>query len=117
MRSPDFRSKIKDADQVIVNNKSKVTDAQVRRFMKICLDKYIRAKIEPGEYLRLFPTQPLHLQTFYRRVDRRSGRRPVYRRAWNPNDLEDFPLCGCRFHERDSWSSSNQRDHQCCKEY
>jgi hypothetical protein len=40
-----------DAERKIVDNKAKVTEAQLRRFLAICLTKYIRAKIEPGMYL------------------------------------------------------------------
>lgn len=32
-----------------MDNKAKVTDAHIRRFLQICLTKYIRAKIEPGD--------------------------------------------------------------------
>jgi DNA-directed RNA polymerase III subunit RPC1 len=41
-----------DAQKVIVDNKAKVTEAQVRRFLEISLIKYIRAKIEPGGFVK-----------------------------------------------------------------
>ena len=45
---------IVDAQKVIVDNKAKVTEAQVRRFLDISLVKYIRAKIEPGRLMNSF---------------------------------------------------------------
>jgi hypothetical protein len=38
----------KDADKAIVDNKSKVTEDQLRTFLDICWTKYVKAKIEPG---------------------------------------------------------------------
>lgn len=50
-----------DAQKTIVDNKAKVTDAHIRRFLQICLTKYIRAKIEPGD---THATQiPFHILT------------------------------------------------------
>lgn len=37
-----------EADKAIVNNKSKVTQAQLETFLEICWEKYVRARIEPG---------------------------------------------------------------------
>jgi DNA-directed RNA polymerase III subunit RPC1 len=34
----------------IVNNKTKVTNSQLRTFLAICANKYIKAKIEPGKF-------------------------------------------------------------------
>jgi len=31
-----------------VDNKSKVTEEQVRTFLAICWEKYVKAKMEPG---------------------------------------------------------------------
>lgn len=40
------------AEQVaVVNNKTKVSEAQIRRFLALCWTKFVRAKIEPGELL------------------------------------------------------------------
>ena len=36
------------ADKAIVDNKSKVTEDQLRTFLDICWTKYVKAKIEPG---------------------------------------------------------------------
>jgi hypothetical protein len=36
------------ADKAIVDNKSKVTDQQLKTFLDICWKKYVKAKIEPG---------------------------------------------------------------------
>lgn len=33
----------------IVNNKTKVSESQLRRFLELCWIKYVKAKIEPGE--------------------------------------------------------------------
>ena len=33
----------------VVNNKTKVSEAQIRRFLQLCWTKYVKAKIEPGE--------------------------------------------------------------------
>lgn len=41
-----------DAQTIIVDNKAKVTEAQLRMFLEISFVKYIKAKIEPGmEYV------------------------------------------------------------------
>ncbi len=37
------------ADKAIVDNKSKVTEDQLRTFLDICWTKYVKAKIEPGK--------------------------------------------------------------------
>ncbi|KAI0786519.1 beta and beta-prime subunits of DNA dependent RNA-polymerase [Abortiporus biennis] len=37
-----------DADKAIVDNKSKVTEDQLKTFLDICWTKYVKAKIEPG---------------------------------------------------------------------
>ncbi|KAH9950127.1 beta and beta-prime subunits of DNA dependent RNA-polymerase [Amylocystis lapponica] len=37
-----------DADKITVDNKSKVTEDQLRAFLEICWTKYVKAKIEPG---------------------------------------------------------------------
>ncbi|KAH9482988.1 DNA-directed RNA polymerase III subunit rpc1 [Psilocybe cubensis] len=37
-----------DADKVAVENASKVTEAQLRNFLNICWEKYVKARIEPG---------------------------------------------------------------------
>lgn len=37
-----------DADKAIVDNKSKVTEDQIKTFLNICWTKYVKAKIEPG---------------------------------------------------------------------
>ncbi|CAL1713617.1 unnamed protein product [Somion occarium] len=36
------------ADRAIVDNKSKVTEEQLRTFLDVCWTKYVKAKIEPG---------------------------------------------------------------------
>jgi DNA-directed RNA polymerase III subunit RPC1 len=40
---------MKDADKVIVDNISKVTEFQLRNFLHLCWIKYAKARIEPGE--------------------------------------------------------------------
>ncbi|GAA6029739.1 hypothetical protein JCM8097_001026 [Rhodosporidiobolus ruineniae] len=40
--------KAKAPEQAIVNNKTKVTVAQVEEFLQLCWTKYVKAKIEPG---------------------------------------------------------------------
>ncbi|TFK43130.1 hypothetical protein BDQ12DRAFT_674453 [Crucibulum laeve] len=37
-----------DADKAFVDNKSKVTEAQLRKFLELCWIKYVKARIEPG---------------------------------------------------------------------
>ena len=37
-----------------VDNKSKVTEEQVRTFLAICWEKYVKAKMEPGVFHLLF---------------------------------------------------------------
>ncbi|KIK07595.1 hypothetical protein K443DRAFT_86774 [Laccaria amethystina LaAM-08-1] len=37
-----------DADKAIVDNKSKVTESQLRKFLDLCWVKYVKARIEPG---------------------------------------------------------------------
>lgn len=32
----------------MVDNKSKVTEAQIRTFLELCWVKYVKARIEPG---------------------------------------------------------------------
>jgi DNA-directed RNA polymerase III subunit RPC1 len=36
------------ADKAIVDNKSKVTESQLRTFLQLCWVKYVKARIEPG---------------------------------------------------------------------
>ncbi len=36
--------------QQVLDNANKVTEAQIRTFLTICRIKYLRAKIEPGEF-------------------------------------------------------------------
>lgn len=36
------------ADVAIVNNKSKVTESQLKTFLALCWVKYVKARIEPG---------------------------------------------------------------------
>jgi len=43
-----------DADKVIVDNKCKVTEIQLRTFMELCWVKYVKARIEPGLLVLLF---------------------------------------------------------------
>ena len=45
VRENDFDA---DADMAAVENASKVTEDQLRRFLEICWVKYVKAKIEPG---------------------------------------------------------------------
>jgi hypothetical protein len=33
-----------------MDNKSKVTEAQLKTFLDLCWVKYVKARIEPGEY-------------------------------------------------------------------
>ena len=40
---------MKDADKIIVDNISKVTEVQLRNFLHLCWVKYVKARIEPGE--------------------------------------------------------------------
>jgi DNA-directed RNA polymerase III subunit RPC1 len=42
-----------DADKAIVENTSKITEDQLRTFLDLAWVKYIKAQIEPGNYLRL----------------------------------------------------------------
>ncbi|KAF8306249.1 beta and beta-prime subunits of DNA dependent RNA-polymerase [Clavulina sp. PMI_390] len=44
----DYSSQADVAQQSVVDNLTKVTKAQLLHFLRICLDKYVRAKIEPG---------------------------------------------------------------------
>ncbi|TCD69172.1 hypothetical protein EIP91_008468 [Steccherinum ochraceum] len=37
-----------DADKIVVDNKGKVTEDQLKAFLDICWTKYVKAKIEPG---------------------------------------------------------------------
>ncbi|KAK7467362.1 DNA-directed RNA polymerase III subunit C1 (rpo31) [Stygiomarasmius scandens] len=37
-----------EADKVAVDNKVKVTEAQLRKFLELCWSKYVKARIEPG---------------------------------------------------------------------
>ncbi|KAF9057391.1 hypothetical protein BJ165DRAFT_28479 [Panaeolus papilionaceus] len=37
-----------DADKAVVDNYSKVTEAQLNRFLELCWVKYVKARIEPG---------------------------------------------------------------------
>ena len=37
-----------------VDNKSKVTEEQVRTFLAMCWEKYVKAKMEPGMLHQLF---------------------------------------------------------------
>ena len=37
------------ADMAIVDNKSKVTESQLRTFLQLCWVKYVKARIEPGQ--------------------------------------------------------------------
>lgn len=41
------------AQIAVVNNKTKVTESQIRTFLQLCWTKYVRAKIEPGTSLFL----------------------------------------------------------------
>ena len=42
------RHLMSDADKAIVDNKSKVTESQLRKFLDLCWVKYVKARIEPG---------------------------------------------------------------------
>ncbi|GJE83969.1 beta and beta-prime subunits of DNA dependent RNA-polymerase [Phanerochaete sordida] len=44
----DLSMGVSAADKAIVDNKSKVTEDQIRTFLDICWTKYVKAKIEPG---------------------------------------------------------------------
>jgi DNA-directed RNA polymerase III subunit RPC1 len=37
------------AEKAIVDNKSKVTEAQLKTFLELCWVKYVKARIEPGK--------------------------------------------------------------------
>lgn len=37
-----------DSDLSIVDNKAKVTEEQLRKFLHVCWAKYAKARIEPG---------------------------------------------------------------------
>lgn len=39
----------------VVNNKTKVTSAQIDEFLQLCWTKYVKAKIEPGELSLISP--------------------------------------------------------------
>jgi DNA-directed RNA polymerase III subunit RPC1 len=39
-----------EADKAIVDNKAKVTEDQLSVFLNICWTKYVKAKIEPGNF-------------------------------------------------------------------
>lgn len=43
----------------IVNNKTKVTPAQIDEFLALCWKKYVQAKIEPGAYFSSFLLSPV----------------------------------------------------------
>jgi len=44
-----YTYKVPEADKVAVDNKVKVTEAQLRKFLELCWSKYVKARIEPGE--------------------------------------------------------------------
>lgn len=50
---------MKDANKVIVDNISKVTEIQLRNFLHLCWVKYVKARIEPGKA----KAAPLHFFT------------------------------------------------------
>ncbi|KAF8644329.1 hypothetical protein AX16_008537 [Volvariella volvacea WC 439] len=37
-----------DADKIVVDNKCKVTESQLKTFLNLCWTKYVKARIEPG---------------------------------------------------------------------
>lgn len=44
----DRLTRIAVANRAVVDNKTKVTQAQLMTFLDLCWAKYVRAKIEPG---------------------------------------------------------------------
>lgn len=39
-----------DADKMALDNAAKVTKAHLLKFLELCWVKYVKAKIEPGEF-------------------------------------------------------------------
>jgi hypothetical protein len=42
------------AEKAIVDNKSKVTEEQLKTFLELCWVKYVKARIEPGGFFLRF---------------------------------------------------------------
>lgn len=57
LREPTNAYVFAEAQKAIVNNKTKVTESQIRAFLQLCWTKYVRAKIEPGSSLHLLLSQ------------------------------------------------------------
>lgn len=47
-RDTDFSMGASAASKAIVDNKAKVTESQLQRFLTLCWQKYVKARIEPG---------------------------------------------------------------------
>ncbi|KAG1766514.1 hypothetical protein EV702DRAFT_1256806 [Suillus placidus] len=47
-RDTDFSMGASAASKAIVDNKAKVTESQLQRFLALCWQKYVKARIEPG---------------------------------------------------------------------
>lgn len=103
----------------VVNNKTKVTAAQIDEFLQLCWTKFVKAKIEPGElfFLHSFPAELLLMLLYDNRYCCRSYRCSIDRRTRYSNDAQNFPFRWCRFHERNSRSSSYQGDYQRCENH
>ncbi|KAJ6583193.1 hypothetical protein B0H10DRAFT_2097845 [Mycena sp. CBHHK59/15] len=48
------------ADKAIVDNKSKVTEAQIKTFLELCWVKYVKARIEPGSTVGAMTLKTFH---------------------------------------------------------
>lgn len=100
-----------DAEVAIVDNKAKVTEAQLRRFLHVCWVKYVKARIEPG----LFDSTTLPT-AFSKNLPRfHCGRRrcPIDWRTGHSDDFENFPFCWRCINECDPRRTAYQGNHQC----
>lgn len=48
-------------EQAVVNNKTKVSEQQVRTFLQLCWIKYVKAKVEPGQSSLCFCGESIRL--------------------------------------------------------
>ena len=97
-----------ESDKAIVDNKAKVTEDQLSVFLNICWTKYVKAKIEPGNFFCRQPSIPVLTIT---RVDRWCCRRSINWRTGDTDDFKDVPLCWRGFHERHARRATDKRDY------